>query len=58
MKEYYEDLAKKVFAAMNSCDFDQVVENMNEDIVFALPGVKPIEGTRRRILFLKTLLRK
>jgi ketosteroid isomerase-like protein len=57
-KAFYEDLAKKIFAAMNSGDFDQVSKDMSDDIVFDFPGIAPLEGQRRVIVFLKTLLRK
>jgi len=57
-KEFYEDLAKKVFAAMNSRDFDQLKDDMDENISFDFPGVQPVEGSRRVIIFLNALMRK
>lgn len=57
-KELYEDLAKKVFAALNSGDFDHIKEDLSEDIVLEFPGVIPVEGVRRIIIFVNAFLRK
>ena len=57
-KELYEDLAKKVFSAMNSGDFEHIKEDLSEDIVLEFPGVMPVEGIRRVIIFVNALLRK
>jgi ketosteroid isomerase-like protein len=57
-KEFYEDLSKKVFAAMNSRDFDQLKDDMDENITFDFPGTKLIEGRRKVIVFLNALMRK
>ena len=57
-KDFYEDLAKKVFSSMNSGDFEQVKEDMTEDICFDFPGTDLLKGKRRVIIFLSALLRK
>ena len=57
-KEFYEDLAKKIFASMNSRDFDKLKEDMDDDISLDFPGIKLIEGSRRVIVFLNELMKK
>jgi ketosteroid isomerase-like protein len=57
-REFYEDLAKQVFAGMNSKDFESLKPVLSDDIVFYFPGTSPVEGPRRVILFLNALIRK
>jgi len=52
------DMARIVFKAMNSRDLSELEEIIDEEIVFDFPGVGRIEGHRKVLIFLKTLLRK
>jgi ketosteroid isomerase-like protein len=57
-REILESMAKRVFAGMNSKDFELLKFDLSEDVVFDFPGIKPIEGSRRVIIFLNALMRK
>jgi ketosteroid isomerase-like protein len=52
------DMARQIFTAMNTRDFSGLEEIMDEEAVFDFPGVEPVEGCRKVIIFLKALLRK
>jgi steroid delta-isomerase-like uncharacterized protein len=53
-----EELASRLFEAMNSRDFNTLEAFVTEDVSFDFPGAGTIEGKRRVILFMKALLRK
>jgi ketosteroid isomerase-like protein len=52
------DMAMQIFTAMNTRDFTGLEGIMAEEVVFDFPGVEPVEGSRKVIIFLKALLRK
>jgi ketosteroid isomerase-like protein len=52
------DMAQRVFAGMNTRDFSELEEILDEGVVFDFPGAGLIEGPRKVLIFLKTLLRK
>jgi ketosteroid isomerase-like protein len=52
------DMAQRVFAGMNTRDFTELEDIMDEEVVFDFPGVDRIEGPRKVLIFLKILLRK
>ncbi|MBN2518944.1 MAG: nuclear transport factor 2 family protein [Bacteroidales bacterium] len=52
------DMTQTIFTAMNSGDFNELENCITENVVFDFPGVGRIEGSKRVIVFLKTLLRK
>jgi ketosteroid isomerase-like protein len=52
------DMARQIFTAMNIRDFSGLEEIMDEEAVFDFPGVEPVEGSRKVLIFLKALLRK
>jgi ketosteroid isomerase-like protein len=51
-------LASLVFEALNKRDFNELHPFLNEEIVLNFPGVGDISGTKRIVIFMKTLLRK
>jgi len=57
-REFLEDMAKRVFACMNSKDFESLKPVLSETIVFDFPGLKPVEGPRRVVVLLNALVRK
>jgi ketosteroid isomerase-like protein len=57
-REFYVDLAKHVFAGMNSKDFECLKPLLSDEIMFYFPGTPPVEGPRRVIIFLNALMRK
>ena len=52
------NLANMVFEAMNRRDFSHLEQVITGDVIFDFPGVSPLEGSRRVVLFLKALLRR
>ena len=57
-KSEYKYLAQLIFDCFNHRDFSAVEPYVDENIVFNFPGVGDINGDRRSLLFMKTLLRK
>lgn len=57
-KNHYRKLAQLVFDCFNNRDFAAVQPFVDENIVFNFPGAGDIQGDRRSLLFMKTLLRK
>ena len=53
-----EDMAKRVFACMNSQNFESLKPVLSETIVFDFPGLQPVDGSRRVLVFLNALMRK
>jgi ketosteroid isomerase-like protein len=53
-----EKLAGLVFQAMNQRDFDAFEQLITEDVAFDFPGAGRVEGKRRTLLLLKSILRK
>lgn len=52
------ELVLAVFNSMNSRDFDLFEKTITDDVAFDFPGVGRVEGRRRTILLLKSILRK
>jgi ketosteroid isomerase-like protein len=57
-REFLEDLAKRVFACMNKKDFESLKPVLSDSIVFDFPGLQPVEGPRKVLVFLNALMRK
>jgi ketosteroid isomerase-like protein len=57
-REFLEDMAKRVFACMNSRDFESLKPDLSDAVVFDFPGLQPVEGPRRVVVFLNALMRK
>jgi len=51
-------LAKGVFHAMNTRDFDPFEHTITDDLALDFPGVGKTKGRRKTILLLKSILRK
>ena len=52
----FKEIAKSVFIGMNNKDFDLLQSNMSENIIFDFPGVKQMNGIKKVLSFIKTLL--
>ena len=52
------EMTEAVFQAMNSRDFAGLEQIITDDVAFDFPGVGKVEGSRRTLLLLKSLLRK
>ncbi|MCX8043133.1 MAG: nuclear transport factor 2 family protein [Desulfobacterota bacterium] len=52
------DAAQSLFYAMNTRNVEVLEEHLAEDAVFDFPGVEPIHGARKIVMFLKVLFRK
>lgn len=50
--------AEVVFRAMNSRDFTEFEQMVTDDVSFDFPGAGKVEGSRRTLLLLKSILRK
>jgi ketosteroid isomerase-like protein len=53
-----QTLAEDVFKAMNQRDFNAFEQLITEDVAFDFPGAGRVEGKRRTLLLLKSILRK
>jgi ketosteroid isomerase-like protein len=53
-----KEIAVGIFHAINKRDFTEFAEYITEDLVFDFPGVDPIQGSKRVILFFNILFRK
>jgi ketosteroid isomerase-like protein len=51
-------MAQEIFHAMNTRDFTAFEQVIAEDVAFDFPGAGKVEGSRRTLLLLKSLLRK
>lgn len=51
-------LASLIFAALNKREFSDVQPFLSDDIVLNFPGVGDVSGTKRVLVFMKSLLRK
>ena len=60
MKETSEfnRMAEEVFQAMNTRDFTAFEQVITDEVAFDFPGAGRVEGSRRTLLLLKSLLRK
>ena len=52
------ELTRTLFHAMNIRDFDLFDQIITDEIAFDFPGAGRIEGRRRTVLLLKSILRK
>jgi ketosteroid isomerase-like protein len=50
--------AEVVFRAINSRDFTEFEQMVTDDVSFDFPGAGIVEGSRRTLLLLKSILRK
>lgn len=57
-REFLEEMAKRVFACMNSQDFESLKPDLSDSVVFDFPGLQSVEGPRRVVVFLNALMRK
>ena len=48
----------ELFDAMNSAEFSQLQDCIDDDVEFDFPGVERIKGKKKVLVFLKVLLRK
>ncbi|MEA1875325.1 MAG: nuclear transport factor 2 family protein [Bacteroidota bacterium] len=53
-----QELALLFFRALNSRDFSEVDPYLHDEVALDFPGVGRIEGSRRVLVFIKTLHRK
>ncbi len=58
MEKSNQELALIIFRAMNERKFDEFESYLDENLVLDFPGPGRIEGKRRVLIFMKTLLRK
>jgi len=58
IKGNIHEMTEAVFKAMNSRDFTGLEQIITDDVAFDFPGVGKVEGSRRTLLLLKSLLRK
>lgn len=57
-KETYKILVVEFFEAMNLRETDKMRERVCEDASLDFPGIKPVEGRKRVLIFINSLLRK
>ena len=57
-KNHYKSTAQLVFECLNKREFAPVEKFMDENLIFNFPGVGNLDGKKRTILFMKSLLRK
>jgi ketosteroid isomerase-like protein len=53
-----KEIAVGIFHAINKRDFTEFAEYITEDLGFDFPGVDPMQGSKRVILFFNILFRK
>jgi ketosteroid isomerase-like protein len=53
-----EELTRTLFHAMNTRDYDLFEQITAEEVAFDFPGVGRVEGRRRTLLVIKSILRK
>ncbi len=53
-----KEIATGIFEAISNRDFSEYQEHLCEDIVFDFPGVDPMKGAKRVLLFFNILFRK
>jgi ketosteroid isomerase-like protein len=53
-----QQMAGKIFQAMNTRDFSDFEKIITDDVAFDFPGAGRVEGSRRTLLLLKSLHRK
>ena len=52
------DLTGTLFHAMNSRDFELFEQIITDEVVFDFPGIGRVEGRRKTLLVLKSILRR
>lgn len=57
-RNHNRNLALMVFDAMNKNDFTEVEPFLSDEVILNFPGVGDVCGTKRVVVFMKTLLRK
>ena len=58
IKNDKEMLTNAVFEALNTTNFEKLEPLLDDNIVFEFPGTPRIEGKKRMMIMMKTLLRK
>lgn len=53
-----ETMAREIFLAMNDRDFERFDSLVCDDVAFDFPGAGRVEGRRRTLLVVKSILRK
>jgi ketosteroid isomerase-like protein len=56
--ELTDELTRTLFRAMNNLDFELFEQIVTEDVSFDFPGTGKVEGRRKSIVLVRSILRK